>query len=106
MSATIEEVRNLILKTLQNGDQKSSSSSKSKRPQKVKSVRKLVLLSLQTDEDDKNSKKVSQKAVQSLEWEEQLKLSELGSITLLQRNKQGEEDGKKGPKKTFKKEKK
>jgi len=105
--ATIEEVRKLILKTIgsssSSSSKKRSSSDGASSSFKVKKLRKLVLLSLQTDEDDKGAKKTFKKAVQELESEQRLTLGSDGVITL----RKSEDDGKKNKKsKKKKKEKK
>lgn len=62
---------------------------------KVKPLRKLVLLALQIDEDDKNSKKGFKKAIQNLEAEEKLSLSSDGIVTLSKSEKKKLEKKKK-----------
>jgi len=102
--STIEEVRRLILKTIGSS---TSSSKKRSSPDgasssfKVKKLRKLVLLSLQTDEDDKGAKKTFKKAVQELEADQKLTLGSDGVITL----RKSEEDTKKNKKSKKKKKK-
>ncbi|KAL3934094.1 MAG: hypothetical protein SGARI_003538, partial [Bacillariaceae sp.] len=78
----------------------SSSNSKSKsktdnEAQKVKKVRKLVLMSLQMDESDKAAKKQFKKAIQAMEQDGTLQLDADGHITLLKKAKKKDKEEKK-----------
>lgn len=82
---------------------------------KVKSLRKLILLSMQIDEDDKDAKKRFKKAIQSLESQEKLSLNSDGIVKLSKseskkkkkkRKSDDDDDDEKAKKKKAKKEKK
>jgi len=81
----------------------------------VKSLRKLILLSMQIDEDDKDAKKRYKKAIQSLESQEKLSLNSDGIVKLSKseskkkkkkRKSDDDDDDEKAKKKKAKKEKK
>jgi RNA recognition motif-containing protein len=67
---------------------------------KVKKLRKLVLLSLQLDEDDKSAKKSFKHTIQTLEMDGTIHLDEEGHITLKKKKKrkQQKEENKKSKK--------
>mmetsp|Transcript_5490 Transcript_5490/g.7006 ORF Transcript_5490/g.7006 Transcript_5490/m.7006 type:complete len:344 (+) Transcript_5490:164-1195(+) len=78
-TATNDDISTKILSELQ-----SSSSSSS---MDVKKLRKIILLQLQTDSDDKGAKKKYKKAVKALESDGKIKLDSDGLITLLEKKK-------------------
>jgi nucleolin len=60
-------------------------------PLKVKSLRKLVLVSLQHDEDDKAARKTFKRTIQALEKDGSVHLDADGNITLVKKRKRKEE---------------
>jgi RNA recognition motif-containing protein len=58
---------------------------------KVKSLRKLVLVSLQLDEDDKAARKTFKRTIQALEQDGSVHLDADGNITLVKKRKRKEE---------------
>ncbi len=72
----------------------------------VKKLRKVILLQLQTDSDDKSAKKAYKKAVKTLEGQGKISLDSDGLITLLNSNGDGGKEEKKKKKKDKKKKKK
>jgi len=95
----MEEITKRILSTLSDKPPKEDSK------WSVKPLRKQILLSLQTDEDDKSSKKLFKKAVQQLESDRKIKLSADGSIDFIGASSNGGKD-KKSKKNKDKKKKK
>jgi nucleolin len=79
-----------ILSTLKGGSEEGSKSGSLL----VKKLRKLVLLSLQFDKDDKAAKKQFKKVVQGLEEEGALKLDSEGNVTLKRENKKEKKEKK------------
>lgn len=76
------------------------------RPKAVKKLRKQVLLALQLDEDDKNSKKIFKSVIQDLETSKELKIDEEGRIKVLAKKRSSDDAGdEKKSKKKQKKEK-
>jgi nucleolin len=69
---------------------------------KVKKLRKLVLLSLQLDDDDKESKKTFKATIQTLEKAGDLDLDAEGLVTLTKKRKKAEHGEKKEKKKSKK----
>lgn len=97
----------VILKTLRGSENGSS--------MKIKSLRKLILLSLQVEDDDKEGKKKFKKAIQSLESQDKLSLNTDGIVKLSKseskkqkkkKRKRDDDDDEKARKKKEKKEKK
>lgn len=66
---------------------------------KVKSLRKLVLLSMQFDEDDKAAKKIFKKTIKKLELEKKLILDADGKIDLVKTKKRKSKEDKDSRKK-------
>jgi nucleolin len=89
MPANEKSISEAILSTLSGADESF----------KVKKLRKLVLLSLQRDDDDKAAKKEFKKAVQALEKEDAVQLNEDGHI-FLQKKKKEKKDKKKKKKRS------
>ncbi|KAG7350570.1 RNP-1 like RNA-binding protein [Nitzschia inconspicua] len=76
-------------------------------PRQVKKLRKLVLLSLQMDESDKNAKKQFKKAIQAMEKDGTLLLDADGNVDLVKKSKTlKEKEHKKKKRKSSKEEKK
>ncbi len=85
---------------------KSSKSTKATTTIDVKKLRKIILLQLQTDTDDKSAKKQYKKAIKALEGSGVLTLDGSGLITFLGGGGGGGGDGNEKKKKKEKKEKK
>lgn len=71
----------------------------------VKKLRKQILLQLQTDSDDKASKKKFKKAVQALESEGKLSLDKDGDVTLVETKKEKKKKSKREKKEKKKRKK-
>ena len=95
MASSQNDIQAKIISELESSSKTSSSSSS----MDVKKLRKIILLQLQTDSDDKKAKKLYKKAVKALEGEGKITLDSDGLMTLTESSKKKKKKDKKDKKK-------